>query len=226
MIKFAPREAEKSVKLDISMETNLVENYGWNSPEEERSPYITAPVIETLKEFKVRRVLDLGSGNGILCADISKEGFEIVGVEYDKQGVEMSKLSHPSIPFYNFGVQDDPQILLQKEEKFDAVISTEVIEHLFSPHLLPIYARDILNDGGYLMVTTPYHGYLKNLLLAFFNKWDYHHRPLWHGGHIKFWSRATLSQLLENNGFKVIQFKGIGRLPYIWKSMLIIAQKK
>lgn len=210
------------------MNTNLVENYGWNSPEGTSScPYIVPPIIEELKELKVNRVLDLGSGNGKLCSEISKDRFcQVVGVEYDKQGVEISKSNYPSIPFYNFGVQDDPELLLANESKFDAVVSTEVIEHLFSPHLLPIYAKNILNDGGYLILTTPYHGYLKNLLLAVFDKWDYHHTALWHGGHVKFWSRSTLSQLLEANGFTVVKFRGLGRLPYLWKSMLIIARKR
>jgi hypothetical protein len=48
---------------------------------------------------------------------------------------------------------------------------------------------------------------------------------LWHGGHIKFWSRATLSQLLRDNGFTVIDFSGVGRVPYLWKSMVLVAQK-
>jgi 2-polyprenyl-3-methyl-5-hydroxy-6-metoxy-1,4-benzoquinol methylase len=109
--------------------------------------------------------------------------------------------------------------------RLDAVVSTEVIEHLFSPHLLPIYAFKVLNSKGYIILTTPYHGYLKNLLLSLFGKWDKHHTPLWHGGHIKFWSRATLTQLLSENGFKVIGFSGVGRVPYLWKSMVIVAQK-
>jgi hypothetical protein len=104
-------------------------------------------------------------------------------------------------------------------------VSTEVVEHLFSPDALPIYASQVLKEKGYLILTTPYHGYLKNLGLSIFNKWDFHHTALWHGGHIKFWSRATLTQLLEQNGFKVVRFSGVGRVPYAWKSMVIVAQR-
>ena len=45
-----------------------------------------------------------------------------------------------------------------------------------------------------------------------------------HGGHIKFWSRRTLSQLLVDKGFRIVTFKGCGRVPYFWKSMVIKAQ--
>jgi 2-polyprenyl-6-hydroxyphenyl methylase/3-demethylubiquinone-9 3-methyltransferase len=66
---------------------------------------------------------------------------------------------------------------------------------------------------------------LKNLALSIANKWDFHHTPLWHGGHIKFWSRKTLSQLLTEGGFEVVGFHGVGRLPLLWKSMVIVARK-
>jgi hypothetical protein len=72
---------------------------------------------------------------------------------------------------------------------------------------------------------TPYHGYLKNLALSVFDKWDFHHTPLWHGGHIKFWSKRTLTQLLTDSGFDVVEFHGVGRLPYLWKSMVLVATK-
>ena len=53
------------------------------------------------------------------------------------------------------------------------------------------------------------------------NKWDDHHTVLWDDGHIKFWSKKTLTKLLEEFGFTVTNFKGAGRLPYLWKSMVI-----
>jgi 2-polyprenyl-3-methyl-5-hydroxy-6-metoxy-1,4-benzoquinol methylase len=208
------------------MAENIVDDYGWASDQGPQScGYIAPRILELLKQLNVKRVLDLGAGNGALCAQIASESYEVAGVEYDKAGVELARKSHPEIPFYNFGVQDDPTKLLSHEQLFDAVVSTEVIEHLFSPHLLPIYAKGVLKQGGYLIITTPYHGYLKNLALAIFDKWDHHHTVLWHGGHIKFWSRATLTQLLTENGFKVVNFSGVGRLPYLWKSMVLVAKK-
>lgn len=205
---------------------NVVNDYGWSSSQGPQScGYIAPRIIELLSRFNVKRVLDLGAGNGALCAEIAAAGYEAAGVEYDKVGVDVARTSHPDISFYNFGVQDNPADLLAQEQAFDVVVSTEVIEHLFSPHLLPVYARGVLKQDGYLIVTTPYHGYLKNLALAIFAKWDHHHTALWHGGHIKFWSKATLSKLLVENGFQVVDFSGVGRLPYLWKSMVIVAKK-
>lgn len=208
------------------MAENVVDDYGWDSVEGPAScGYISPRILDVVQALGAKRVLDIGSGNGALCAELAWTGCESVGVEYDKQGVELARRSYPGQRFYNYGVQDDPGELLAREGAFDAVVSTEVIEHLFSPHLLPIYARSVLKDGGHLILTTPYHGYLKNLALAVFGHWDKHHTPLWHGGHIKFWSRATLTRLLSDNGFRVVGFSGVGRVPYLWKSMVLVAEK-
>lgn len=207
------------------MDQNVAENYGWHAPEAPHAhAYLQPAILKILKGLKVTRILDLGSGNGALCRYLAAAGFDVVGAEVDGRGVEISKSSSSHIPFYELGVQHDPSLLLKTEIKFDAVVSTEVVEHLFSPHLLPQFARQVLREGGYLVVSTPYHGYLKNLAISLLGKWDFHHSPLWHGGHIKFWSRPSLTRLLEENGFDVIDFAGIGRLPYLWKSMIIVAK--
>jgi 2-polyprenyl-3-methyl-5-hydroxy-6-metoxy-1,4-benzoquinol methylase len=218
-----PRAA---MATDLHMPQNLVENYGWEATDSPEScGYLAPKVLSILAGLGVHRVMDLGAGNGALCGDLAQAGYNVVGVEYDGQGVRMARTEHPNIPFYNYGVQDDPAELLRSEPPFDAVVSTEVIEHLFSPHLLPRYAAAVLRDGGYLVVTTPYHGYLKNLAIAALGKWDSHHDPLWHGGHVKFWSRPTLSTLLVENGFRIVTFGGVGRVPYLWKSMVLVAMK-
>lgn len=150
----------------------------------------------------------------------------MVGAEYDAEGYRIASQAHPGIRFYNLGVQDDPsELLSDRDAGFDAVVSTEVIEHLYSPQLLPRFAHQVLKPGGYLVLTTPFHGYLKNLALSILGKWDAHHSPLWEGGHIKFWSRPTLTRLLVGAGFEVVDFLGVGRVPYLWKSMIFVARR-
>jgi 2-polyprenyl-3-methyl-5-hydroxy-6-metoxy-1,4-benzoquinol methylase len=204
---------------------NAVTEYGWGTDAEPEScGYIAPKLLELLKNYKIHRVCDLGSGNGALVGELQRTGYSVVGVEYAADGVSIAQTKYPEVHFYNLGVQDDPLLVRNVEGVFDAVVSTEVVEHLFSPHQLPEFARGLLNTGGLLVVTTPYHGYLKNLALSLFGKWDHHHTALWHGGHIKFWSRGTLTKLLEDNGFEVIAFHGVGRIPFLWKSMVLVGR--
>ena len=52
-------------------------------------------------------------------------------------------------------------------------------------------------------------------------KFDSHVSPLWDGGHIKFWSPATLEALYAEAGFVDITWRGAGRLPWLYKSMVM-----
>ena len=208
------------------MGLNVVENYGWTTAAPTHaSTYITPAILELVARLGVKKIADVGSGNGALCADLARAGATPVGIEYDHAGVTLARQTHPAIRFHQAGVQDDPEKIVAAEGLFDAVLSVEVIEHLFSPHLLPLFARQLLKPDGYLIITTPYHGFLKNLALSLADKWDDHHTALWHGGHIKFWSRRTLSRLLTDHEFSSVSFHGVGRVPYLWKSMVLVARK-
>jgi SAM-dependent methyltransferase len=129
----------------------------------------------------------------------------------------------PSLVFHQIGVDDDPSQV--GDESFDVAIATEVIEHLVRPRNLLRFAKQLLRPGGHLIIITPYHGYLKNLALALTNKWDSHLMPLWDDGHIKLWSHKTLSHVLKEGGFRLVRFNGAGRIPLLWKSMIMVAQK-
>lgn len=207
----------------MSEDQPVVGSYGWRGHEKQCSQdYLAPELISTLRGLGARRILDLGCGNGAFPRSLIEAGMEVLGCDADAEGIEHARKGGGE--FRVASVYDDPIVL--KADGFDAVVSAEVVEHLFSPHRLPQYAAAVLKSDGYLLVTTPYHGYLKNLVLALLNKWDIHANPLWEGGHIKFFSRRTLSELIEDNGFQVIGFKGLGRLPYLWKSMLIVAKRR
>lgn len=62
-------------------------------------------------------------------------------------------------------------------------------------------------------------------MLSLADHWDKHLNPLFDGGHIKFFSRRTLSAVITEVGFRDFQFYGVGRLPYLWKSMVVSAIK-
>jgi 2-polyprenyl-3-methyl-5-hydroxy-6-metoxy-1,4-benzoquinol methylase len=183
--------------------------------------YIDPVVLKLIQSSTAMRILDLGCGNGVLTKKIADLGYDVVGVDPSESGVEGAKKMFPDIDFKVCGVYDDPE--KAGLGKFELVVAEEVIEHLYYPDELLKFSRKVLDKNGILIITTPYYGYLRNLLLGIFNRWDHHLTPLWDHGHIKLFSKKTMLRLLVRNQFKMIQFQGIGNLPYLWRNMVVVA---
>jgi 2-polyprenyl-3-methyl-5-hydroxy-6-metoxy-1,4-benzoquinol methylase len=171
------------------------------------------------------RVLDLGCGNGSLLGAISNSEWELHGVDSSCSGIDIARQAHPGIGFGIGDITGRFGDLGCPVNYFDVVLSTEVIEHVYAPRKLVENAFEALRPGGQLILTTPYHGYLKNLALALTGKFDAHFTALWDGGHIKFWSHQTLTILLREARLTEIKFYGTGRCPFLWKSTVVSAWK-
>lgn len=155
-----------------------------------------------------------------MASVLAKKGYRIAAVDADAKGIELAKATSPALDFRCLHV-GEPVPSDFREAPFDLVVASEVVEHLFIPRQLFDFARGCLVPGGVFLVTTPYHGWLKNTAISMLGHWDVHHAPEHDGGHIKFWSRRTLRNLAVQSGFREIRFVGCGRIPYLWKSMLV-----
>ena len=199
-------------------------DYGYTDDQPDHTFFYLQESFTTMLSVKNNRIiLDLGCGNGYLVRHLIKQGYNAYGTDASENGIAIAKKEYPD----RFFVQNLSTGLLPDEIRritFDTIISTEVIEHLYDPEGFIDFCKKTLTPNGELIISTPYHGYCKNLMLAILGKWDSHHDPTWLGGHIKFWSKKTLSKLLIDRGFAVVAFKGCGRAPYLWKSMVIKAK--
>lgn len=166
------------------------------------------------------RVLDVGCGNGSLAAQFVNRGHTAVGVDLADAGIRIARESCPEGRFEVLAA--DVHVLDRLGEgPFDLVYSAEVIEHLYDPRSFMAGCFQATRAGGKFICTTPYHGYAKNLALSLFDAWDKHADPLFDGGHIKLFSFKKLAELMKEAGFRKIEFRGGGRLPYLWKSMIV-----
>jgi 2-polyprenyl-3-methyl-5-hydroxy-6-metoxy-1,4-benzoquinol methylase len=170
------------------------------------------------------RVLDVGCGNGSLAQEFGRLGYCVTGVDLSRRGAEIARKSWPEGRFEVLGA--DRELLSNLGERpFDLVYSIEVIEHLYDPVSFLEGCFLALKPGGMFLCSTPYHGYVKNLAISVMNGWDQHANPLNDGGHIRFYSRRTLTQAVLQAGFVAPQILGSGRYPLLWKSMILTARR-
>lgn len=169
-----------------------------------------------------RRLFDLGCGNGSVAHALSREGWAVTGVDPSTEGIAQARAHYPDLALEVGSAYDD---LAARYGQFPVVVSLEVVEHVYAPRHYAATLFSLLEPGGVAIVSTPYHGYWKNLALAVTGKMDRHFTALWDHGHIKFWSMATLSTLLREAGFAEIDYERVGRIPPLARSMIAIARK-
>ena len=204
--------------------SNATEEFVWEDAEVPQAHnYLVSPTIKILREIHSRTVLDLGCGNGSFSAFLHSQRFSVSGCDVSASGIALARQAHPAIDFFEHDISNPLPARLSGV--FDAVVSLEVVEHLMQPRHLVARAYGALRPGGVLVMSTPYHGYLKNLALALTNGWDTHWHPLRDFGHVKFFSRKTLSQLVCEAGFSVRNFVRVGRIPPFACSMIVVAVK-
>lgn len=187
--------------------------------------YLLPAVIDILEKENAAgkgRIFELGCGNGAVANEFLKQGYEIVGVDPSREGVALANQNYPGLAIHQGSAYDD---LACTYGRFPVVLSLEVVEHVFFPRKYAKCIFDLCEEGGTAIISAPYHGYWKNVVLAVSGKLDAHFTALWDYGHIKFWSIKTLTSLLTETGFRDISFKRIGRIPPLAKTMIAIARK-
>ena len=198
--------------------------YKWEHSHEDNSFHYLIKSINKimLNDIKIKKnYLDIGCGNGFLTKEISKNFKNTEAIDTSKSAIEFAKKDYDGeINFLNSDIEN-----FKSTKNYDVITLIEVIEHLYSPITTIRKIREIMNKDTILIVSTPYHGYLKNLTITLFNKFDNHVNPLWDHGHIKFWSVNTLSKLFIENGFKVQKITFSGRFFPLSKSMIFLIEK-
>lgn len=181
------------------------------------------PIVKTiLSSAKPSRVIGIGCGNGSVASFLTDLGHEVIGVGESESSIAQAQANFPNIRFEQQSAYSD---LGTAYGKFPALIALEIIEHLYSPRQFMETVTNILEPEGIVIISTPYHGYIKNLALALTGKFDAHFTALWEGGHIKLWSIRTLSTLIEDAVLIVDSIYRVGRVPPLAKSMILVARK-
>lgn len=188
--------------------------------------YLLPKIFEILednkKKHKANTIFDLGCGNGSVCDALTKRGYSVVGVDPSIEGIEIARKKYPQLRLEIGSAYDD---LVQQYGKSDVVVSLEVVEHLYNPRKYAATVYSLLAEDGIAIISTPYHSYFKNLVIALTGNFDKHFTALWDNGHIKFWSVDTMSILLREAGFRRLAFYRVGRIPQLAKSMIFVAKK-
>jgi SAM-dependent methyltransferase len=149
-------------------------------------------------------VIEVGCGDGSFTMDLARYSSRVTGIDISAGQIEENIRRFPGIRFLQHDVAEPFPFA---DGEFEVVWCSEVLEHLFDPAFALREMHRILRPGGRLLVTVPYHGGLKNVLIALF-KWDIHFAP--HNPHIRFYTERTLAGIVREAGFESLRLKTCG----------------
>ena len=139
-------------------------------------------------------VLEVGSNDGILLKALMRRGLRCVGVDSSANVVELAQDSGCAATTMVFK-SDTALDIAQPGGAFDLVTCSNVFAHNEDPRDMLEGIRKVLKPGGQLIIEV--HDATELFRL---NQWDcFYHE------HVFYWTPAALGNILEANGFSVIE---------------------
>ncbi len=124
-----------------------------------RSQYFREMLEKGIKNKKIKKVLDAGSGIGIYSFWLSKKFKDSVvdGWEIDKTKLEFSKrfAKELNIKNINFIYGDVTKSSLRNKNIYDLIVNIDVLEHIDNFEDVLKNFHKLLSKGGYLFIHTP-----------------------------------------------------------------------
>ena len=155
-----------------------------------------------------RSALDVGCARGATAAALRARGVQnVVGVEPDAgDAAEAARVCDK--------VLAQPLEAVREEfpGAFDAVLFGDVLEHLEDPSAALARVRPWLSSRGRVVASVPNMGHWSVVTDLLAGRFDYVPYSLLSGTHIRFFTRATVTDLFEACGYCVEEIEGV-RLP-------------
>ena len=167
------------------------------------------------------RVLDAGCGNGRHTCEIFRTlGADVVGVDLNRE--DLIKTAFVLERLDGNGAswavsQADATRLPFRDNAFDVVICSEVLEHIPANRAAIAELVRVLKPGKNMVVSVP--RFLPERICWALSS-DYHNEP---GGHIRIYTKRELLSLLEDAGTQCwrVRYKHALHAPYWWLKCIV-----
>ena len=140
------------------------------------------------------RYLEIGCSFGGVLKRVADFGVDIChGIEPNEEDVQFVQKMCPGAKVFNSSIEN----LDLEQGSYDMVASFEVLEHVVSPARVLKKAAGVMKKNGFINIEVPNH---KDLLLSCYKN-IFYEKFYYHKAHIHYFTRESLSKLLEVCGF-------------------------
>jgi methionine biosynthesis protein MetW len=146
-------------------------------------------------------VLDVGCAGGDLARVLLERGCRVSGVDIDSEAAEAAR---PILD--ELVITDLDQARLSdhfKDGSFDVIVFGDVLEHLMDPASVLRDAARLLAAGGRIVVSVPNVAHASLRLALLQGRWSYTSTGLLDATHIRFFTRESICDLIEETGYVI-----------------------
>ena len=164
-------------------------------------------------------VLDIGCAGGILARALQERAHQFGGVNISREAILVAQPYLERGFVFDVADQDWPEELTIM--KFDTIVASEIIEHLFDPEQFLKKFRRLMAPGGKIIITTPNFLFWKNRFRMLLGRFCYEKEGLLDFGHIRFFTviaaresfaKSGLSIEQEHHYYPNLEHRGMGKL--------------
>jgi 2-polyprenyl-3-methyl-5-hydroxy-6-metoxy-1,4-benzoquinol methylase len=182
--------------------------FAFDDPFERERPEVTRHV-----PLSARRLLDVGCGAGAASAAAKRErpGLAVVGIERDPGAAARARALLDRV--HEGDALAALSRLAEAGERFDAFVFADVLEHLEDPAAALALARRLAAPRACLVASVPNVGHVSLVRDLALGRFDPVPAGLADAGHLRWFTRRSLAEALEEAGWSVVTIEAEAGAP-------------
>ncbi|MCU1231390.1 MAG: wbbL 5 [Acidobacteria bacterium] len=166
-----------------------------------------------------KSVLEFGCGEAPLGEALKqRQKVRVVGIELDPKAAAVARKRIDDV--YCGDVREIIDII---DEKFDWIIGGDIVEHLDEPWSFLTDLRRVCSPGGHLLLSLPNIANASVINDLIHGRFDYAYMGLTCVGHLRFFTRRTIEEMLTIAGWEVVAIEPQEVAPTRGREELIAA---
>jgi 2-polyprenyl-3-methyl-5-hydroxy-6-metoxy-1,4-benzoquinol methylase len=150
-----------------------------------------------------RRLLDVGCGAGGTSAALKRRSRDLHVTAVEKDGRLAVRARERLDRVLAGDALESLATLVRGGESFDAFLFADVLEHLEDPFRALSLARSLATPGATLVASVPNAGHLSLVRDLLFGRFDPVPAGLADAGHLRWFTRASLEEMVSETGWKI-----------------------
>jgi 2-polyprenyl-3-methyl-5-hydroxy-6-metoxy-1,4-benzoquinol methylase len=151
-------------------------------------------------ENELLRLLDIGCSRGEFNELIDSPSLVYTGIEPFKDDYLFA--SGMGLNVKHLTAEEAVKCL---KEEFNILVFGDVLEHLVDPNSVLKKSKDLLSEGGWILISVPNVAHLTNRLSLLFGFWDYKDRGIRDRTHLRFFTVKTIKEMCWEAGFQITE---------------------